>query len=272
MTTETKIDVDPFGLNGFDFSVRTPETSEIFSKEDANGYIIGCDYPNSADDLLLAWEMQNKFGPVAIRRMRILDAMCGPGRLGREFMALGAEQVVFHDGDQTMIKNAKKKAFRKMKSGQSVGFVISDVGQIPLPDNMFDLVICHNATHQLSDSDRLGAVMREFMRVTASGGSLVIADFQRPETPELLQAANARLQVTKPGIVPLLIPTYAAAFSKDEFREVVQSISGVREWCIIDAQLPVLDREMRRRVDRDHIKGHEMDYSPISLRAIIQKK
>lgn len=276
MVTETlrttQLSSDPFGLNGFDFSVRTPEESEIFNEEDALAYIEGCDYPESADDLLLALEIQRLFGPVEIRRMRILDTMCGPGRLGREFLQLGAQHVVFHDGDETMITHAKTQAFQVMQSGQSIGFVISDVGHIPLPDNMFDLVICHNATHQLSDSDRLGAIMREFVRITASSGSVVIADFQRPETSELLQAASARLQVTKPEIVPLLIPTYTAAFSKDEFREAIQSISGVRNWSVTDAEPPLLTWQIWQKVEKDPIKGHLMDYSPISLRAIVQKK
>lgn len=276
MVTETlgttQLSPDPFGLNRFDFSVRTPEKSEIFNETDAQAYIDNCDYPKSADDLLLALEMQRLFGPVAIRRMRILDAMCGPGRLGREFLHLGAQHVVFHDGDETMIARAKTQAFQVMQSGQSIGFVLSDVGEIPLPDNVFDLVICHNATHQLFDLDRLGAVMREFVRVTDFGGTVVIADFQRPKTLELLKAANDRLHVTKKRIVPLLIDTYAASFSKDEFRDAIQSIAGVKSWSVTDAEPPMLTREMWQRVKADPVKGHLMDYSPISLRAILQKE
>src|SRR3989344_9036625 len=74
--------LDPFGLRGLDFSTRVPEKSEIFTGTDAQIYIDGCDYPESADDLLLALEVQQLFGPERIRRMSMLDAMCGPGRLG----------------------------------------------------------------------------------------------------------------------------------------------------------------------------------------------
>lgn len=268
---ETQSDFDPFGLRGFDFSVRVPEKSEMFDEEEARTYIAGCDYPESADDLLFALEMQKLFGPVNIRTMRILDAMCGPGRLGRELLNLGAQHVVFHDGDETMITHARNQAFKVMESGQSMGFVTSDVDNIPLQDNLFDLIICHNATHQLSNLDRLGTVMKEFLRITAPLGHIVIADFQRATTPEFIKALEERAQCTKPDIVPLLIPSFTAAFSKEEFSDVLRSMSGMKRWSITDAQPPILDRKWQERIDADFVKGHLMDFSPISLRAIVQK-
>lgn len=273
MTIEKiKLKPDPFGLNRWDFNMRVPEKSEKFDETDAHKYIKGCDFPETADDLLLAWEMQRRFGPVAIRRMRILDTMCGPGRLGREFLELGAHHVVFHDGHETMIGHAKTEAFNMMQSGQSIGFVLSDVGQISLPDNAFDLVICHNSIHQLSDFGRLNAVMSEFVRVTDKNGSIVIADFQRPRTIELLQAASDRLAVTNPKVRKLLKESYRASFSKKEFAEAISPIPGIKKWSVTDAEPPVLTEEMKRRVDQDPFLGHLMDYGPISLRAIIQKE
>lgn len=267
-------DTDPFGLRGFDFSVRVPEKSEMFDESEARTYIDGCDYPESADDLLLALEMQRIFDPVTLRRMRILDAMCGPGRLGREILNLGAQHVMFHDGDETMITHARNQAFRVMQSGQSIGFVTSDVSNISISDsdNMFDLVVCHNATHQLSSVDRLHVVMKEFLRITAPLGHIIIADYQRATTPEFFKALEERLQWTRPEIVPLLIPSFMAAFSKEEFGNVLSLIPDIKSWSITDAQPPVLNQVMQERVEQDFVKGHLMDYSPISLRAIVQKE
>jgi len=244
----------------------------MFTREEARTYIDGCDYPESADDLLLALEMQRLFGPAGIRSMKILDAMCGPGRLGRELLNLGAQHVVFQDGDETMITHARNQAFKVMQSGQSMGFVTSDVGNIPLPNNMFDLVISHNATHQLSNLDRLGTVMKEFLRITAPGGHIVIADYQRATNHEFFKALGERLQRTRPEIVPLLIPSFTAAFSKQEFANVLASIPGIQKWSVTDAQPPTLTHQMQELVDKDPVKGHLMDYSPISLRAIVQKE
>ncbi len=263
---------DPHGLNRFDFSMRIPEKSEKFNKTDTRRYIKGCDYPESVDDLLLALEMQRLFGPIEIRRMKILDAMCGPGRLGREFLNLGSQHIMFHDGDETMITHAKTEALKSMQSGQSIGIVRSDVANIPLSDNTFDLVICHNSTHQLSDLGRLSSAMREFLRIVVPGGYVVIADFQRPRTIDFKKAASDRLDVTKEEIRELLIPTYVASFSKEEFRDALQSIVGVKDWSIKDAEPPVLTSQMQEIVDADPVKGHIMDYSPVSLRVILQKE
>lgn len=267
----TQPDSDPFGLRGFDFSGRIPERSEMFDEEEARTYINGCDYPETVDDLLLALEMKKFFGPVEFRRMRILDAMCGPGRLGRELLILGAQHVIFHDGDETMIAHATKQALTILKPGQSIASVQSDVSNIPLPDNHLDLVVSHNPTHQLSDLDRLSTVMREFLRITKSGRYVMIADYQRATTPDFFRALGERLEETRPEIVPLLIPSFTAAFSKEEFSDVLGSTLGIKRWSVTDAQPPVLSRKLRARVDADFVKGHLMDFSPISQRVIVQK-
>lgn len=265
-------DSAPFDLRRFDFTMRTPEKSEMFTPEDAMVYIDGCDYPESVDDLLLALEVQRLFDPEGIRKMRIFDAMCGPGRLGRELLNLGAQHVMFHDGDETMITHARNKAFEVMQSGQSIGFIRSEVANIPLPDNKFDLIVSHNATHQLSTIGRLHTVMREFLRITTPGGHIVIADYQRATSPDFLKALEERLQCTRPEIVPLLIPSFMAAFSKAEFSNVLRSIPDIRNWSVTDAQPPILTKELQEVVEADPVKGHIMDYSPISLRVTVQKE
>lgn len=261
-----------FTLRKFDLVMRTPEKSEIFEGDEAQTYIDGCDYPESADDLLLALEMQQRFGVEAIRSMSILDAMCGPGRLGRELLILGAQNVVFHDGAEIMTAHSRNKALGVLQPGQSTNIVTSPVDNIPLNDNTFDLVVCHNATHQLTDRGRLRIAMRELLRITASGGHIVIADFQRINGPDFLKRLEERLQFTRPEIIPLLIPSFIAAFSKAEFRSILRSIPGIKHWSVIDAHLPILTAQMQEVVDRDHIKGHVMDFSPISQRVIVQKK
>lgn len=266
------LDSKSYSLRGFDFSRRRPERSETFSEEEAETYIAGCDYPESADDLLLALEIQRLCTtPSDIRTMRILDAMCGPGRLGRELLNLGAGNVVFHDGDERMIAHAGNQALAVIQPEQSIDTITSNVDNIPLPDAMFDLVVCHNSTHQLSSVRRLRSTIQEFLRLTAPGGRIVIADYQRSTKPEFLRSLEERLRNTRPEIVPLLIPTFMAAFSKGEFMNVLQLILGIRSWSVTDAESPILTPKMQERVAADPVKGHLMDYSPISLRAVVQK-
>lgn len=261
---------DPFGLRKIDFRNRIPEKSEMFSKEEAETYIQGCDFPESADDLLLAWEVKERFGDLSHKK--ILDAMCGPGRLGRELMHLGANHVVFHDGDQTMITHAVMEASLTKGSHQHVESIVSQADTIHAPNGVFDLVVCHNSTHQMNSKERLGSVLAEFVRVTKPGGFVLIADFQRDTSGGFLKALEQRLMWTKPEIVPLLVPTFTAAFSKQEFEEILRSIPGIKRFQVVDAKLPTLDPRMRERVNLDPVKGHELDFSPISLRVIIQKE
>lgn len=261
---------DPFGLRKRDFSIRVPEKSEMFSPEEALTYIEGCDFPETADDLMLALEIKQLLGNLGDRH--ILDAMCGPGRLGRELLAVGAKSIVFHDGDEIMISHAAQKAGEVAHPQQEIHSVQSLVDQIPLPDDLFDLIVCHNSTHQLSSIQKLGIVMKEFLRVTKPGGFILIADFQRGTSPEFMDALEERLRFTKPEIVPLLVPTFLAAFSKEEFDHTLESIPGIKAWSVTDAKLPNLTEEMQTRVNLDPVKGHVLDFSPISLRVIVQKE
>src|SRR5260221_3866219 len=261
---------DEFNLESFNFGNRTPEKSEIFSEDEALTYIDKCDYPESADDLLLAWEIAHQF--TNIGEMSILDAMCGPGRLGRELLNLGAQSATFHDGHKTMLNHAQKEALDSVRQNQDTKSVLSQVNKIPLPNGSFDLVVCHNSTHQLSSVERLRDTIKEFLRLVKPGGFVFIADYQRNFSKEFIKALEERLRHTDPDIVPLLVPTFTAAFSKEEFESAISLQSDAQRWSITDAQQPNLTRNMRQRVNLDRNTGHLMDFSPISLRVIIQKK
>lgn len=268
----TPPDSDPFGLRQMDFARRVSEISEMFTDEEAQMYIDGCDYPESADDLLLALEVQERFGSNQLQGMKILDVMCGPGRLGRELLNLGAQQVVFHDGAETMLAHARNRASAILQPGQNIETVLAPVDDIRLPDNHFDLVTCHNSTHQLSSVNKLAKAMDELLRLTKPGGHVLIADYQRDNSDEFIQALEKRLKHTKAEMVPFLIPTFTAAFSKREWTEVFGSLKGISNCLVVDAAPPTLAPAIQRRIEQDPVKGHELDYGPISLRVIAQKE
>lgn len=269
---KTTLPVDLFGLRRWDFSGRVPEKAEMFSQSETRIYIDGCDYPESVDDLLLAWEIQQRFSHINLDNMTIFDAMCGPGRLGRELINLGAPHVVFHDGDLTMTTHAQAEALKIIKPGQKIESVTVPVDEIGLSENIFDLVVCHNSIHQLSSLEKLGMAMERFLHITKPGGWIMIADYQRNNTPEFLKALEKRLKFTKSEIIPLLIPTFMAAFSKKEWQELLELIPGISCFLVSDAALPDLTPEMQKRIDQDPVKGHIMDFSPISLRVLAQKE
>lgn len=260
---------DPFGIRKKDFRVRKPEKSEMFTPEEARAYIKGCDFSETVDYLLLAWEIQQRFG--LLENKTFMEAMCGPGRLGRDLLDLGAKSVIFHDGDPTMIHHAVSKARSKNHHNQNINSLTFPVDSIPLPDNSLDLIVCQNSTHQLSSVEKLGLTMKEFIRLIKPGGIVVIADYQRNNSPDFIDALEHRLFNTKQEIVPLLIPTFEAAFSKTEFSQTLDRIPEI-EWLVTDACLPKLTPKMWKRVNQDPVKGHVLDRSPISLLVLAQKK
>jgi len=263
--------IDPFNLKEINFTIRQPEASEMFPPEEAQLYIDGCDYETSCDDLLLAIEIANDFGDLS--QMTILDAMCGPGRLGRELLSFGAGSVTFHDGAEIMINHAKKQTAKKeLIDSQQINFIQSLIDQIPLPDNQFDLIAVHNSTHQLKSFEKLVTVTNELTRLLKPGGTLLIADYQRNTSQNFLASLEERLFHTKPDIVLLLIPTFEAAFSITEFQQAFNLAPQLHNCSVINACLPEMTPEMLERVDQDPVKGHVLDFSPISLRAIAQKE
>jgi len=262
-------DVDPFGLRKVAFSSRVPESSEMFNPREAQTYIDGCDYPGTVDYLLPALRIQEIVGSLTDKT--ILDAMCGPGVLGRELLTLGAPHVVFHDGDPRMINHAVTEASGTLRPGQQVHSMILPVDQLR-PANFFDLVVCQNSLHQLTSIERLREAIESMLRVTRLGGLAIIFDYQRANSPGFLAALEERLMWTRPDIVPLLIPTFMAAFSRPEFEDVLSLIPGIKGWSVNDARLPNLTPERQAQVDHDPVKGHVLDRSPISLEIIIQKE
>lgn len=268
LAIKERVDADPFGLRRVDFSVRVPEASEMFGNREAKTYINGCDYPTSVDDLLLVWELQRTIPD--IRSGKVLDVMCGPGRLGRELLGIGLQDVTFHDGHPTMLRHAVQKAVRSLHPEQRINAIRSEVTTIPVDKNTFDLVVCHNSTHQLANPERLREAMGELVRIVKPGGHVVIADYQRDTSPRFLTKLEERLAFTRKKIRPLLVPTFKAAFTKQEWHTALLGIPNI-SWEITDAPKPKLEPWQEQRASLDHVKGHRMDYSEISLRIVIKK-
>lgn len=102
---------------------------------------------------------------------RVLDAGCGPGMslplLVRYFEPA---EVVGLDIDPGEIQRARAHVRR---CACAVELVQGDVAQLDFADSSFDLILCHQTLHHVVDQ---AAVLREFRRVLAPGGVLLIAE------------------------------------------------------------------------------------------------
>jgi SAM-dependent methyltransferase len=94
-----------------------------------------------------------------------LDAACGTGRYA-EYLAGRGHRVVGVDSSPDMLERARARV-------PSGGFLLGDLGRLPLPDSSVDLVVSGLA---LCHVPALAPVMAEFARVLRPAGHLIISD------------------------------------------------------------------------------------------------
>ncbi|MBM7806563.1 SAM-dependent methyltransferase [Geodermatophilus bullaregiensis] len=99
------------------------------------------------------------------RRSRVLDAGCGPGRVGGHLAAVGHD-VVGVDVDPVLIAAAEE-------DHPGPRWLVGDLAELDLPDR-FDAVVCAgNVVTFLAPSTR-GEVLRRFRAHLAAGGRAVV--------------------------------------------------------------------------------------------------
>lgn len=206
---------------------RVCESTELVDGNDAKRYNRACDYSTTSDYVILAEEIQKKFG-IANKKIqpreefnfvggrKILEIGSGPGNLCEELSKRGAGLVVGLDGAITMIEHAS----RRHQNNGNVIFVKGSVYKMPFSSE-FDLVVCQNSFHQLY---KPAEALREMVRVAAPGGIVYIADFRR-DVPKA--RFRERIQYTKPEIRGDLTASVLAALTKQEFRKELAKIPGI---------------------------------------------
>lgn len=125
---------------------------------------------------------------------RILDVGTGPGTIPIELATAAAPVVV--DGldlSAKMIGYARAAA-RAAGCDDRVTFVAADAGDMPFPDDSFDLIVSSMSQHHWSD---VPAVVREIRRVLRPGGRAWIYDAR----PTLRRAEHAARQAFPAGAV-----------------------------------------------------------------------
>lgn len=95
---------------------------------------------------------------------RVLDAACGEGYGSQLLQAARAASVTGVDIDETTVAAAREK--------YDARFERSDVGSMPFDDDSFDLIISFETIEHVENAE---AVIAEFRRVLAPGGTLIIS-------------------------------------------------------------------------------------------------
>ena len=100
----------------------------------------------------------------------VLDVGCGSGIVTRDIASLTKGKVIAIDGSEDMIKVAQNV----LKSFKNVELRVGNANNLPLEDNMFDIVTC-NLLLMWTDDPQM--VVNEMARVTKPGG-IVLATLE----------------------------------------------------------------------------------------------
>lgn len=109
---------------------------------------------------------------------RVVDVGTGTGHTALA-LAPYASEVIALDITQPMLEEARQLAVSRGIT--NVRFLQGDAGELPLPDNQFDLVACRQAAHHFPNITR---AVNEWGRILKAGGRVVLDDSVSPEDLE----------------------------------------------------------------------------------------
>lgn len=104
---------------------------------------------------------------------RVLDVATGTGAQALAFAERGAE-VIGIDLAESMLRIARKK-----RRSAKLAFQQGDATNLPFSDASFDVSCVSFALHEMPSSIR-ERTLAEMVRVTKSGGTIVVVDYARP--------------------------------------------------------------------------------------------
>ncbi|WP_438479915.1 class I SAM-dependent methyltransferase [Oleiharenicola lentus] len=128
----------------------------------------------------------------APRPQIVLDAGCGPGvSLPLLDTIFQPEQIIALDIDPKEILRSQRMA---AQCRARVEIIRGDAASLALPDNSVNLLLCHQLLHHVVAQEK---ILREFHRVLAPGGTLLVAESCR----DFIHSAPVRLLFRHPNHV-----------------------------------------------------------------------
>lgn len=127
---------------------------------------------------------------------QILDVATGTGDFAIETVTLGPEKIIGVDISEGMLERGRAK-IKKLDLQDKIELIIADSEELPFPDNKFDSVI---VAFGVRNFENLEKGLSEMLRVTRSGGVIVIIEFSKPSVFPFKQIYNFYFNYILPGI------------------------------------------------------------------------
>jgi demethylmenaquinone methyltransferase/2-methoxy-6-polyprenyl-1,4-benzoquinol methylase len=169
-----------------------------------------------------AWYRRNSLERHGLRPgQRLLDVACGTGLVATQAMKIlgSAENITCVDPSEGMLAVARRKLDARFLCGWAE--------QIPLPDDSFDFLTMGYALRHVVN---LEEAFREYRRVLAPGGKLLILEITKParRIPRFLFQAYFRH----------LYPFLTLVFTRSRHaRDMVQYYWETMETCVVPARV-----------------------------------
>lgn len=210
---------------------RRPEKNEVFDEKDAKAYASGCDFKEgikqTSDYAIVAAEAARMFGTQGRLSGLVVEVCPGPGNLCGELLHKGASKVIGIDASQTMLDHASEKFKREIAKNQ-MEFKKGWAQQLPLGDNIAKGTLNFHSFHQFKDEQRAFDALKEMIRILKPNGWGFVRDFRR-DVPTLVMDRFLKRRTAKtPAVAELLRDSLSAAFSQDEFIDMLKRIDGIK--------------------------------------------
>ncbi len=132
---------------------------------------------------------------------RVLDAATGRGVIALAFAPYVAS-VLGIDVSPAMLEHAD--AARSAGQVENVHFRLGEIGSLPLPPESFEIIICHDLLHYVTD---VPALLARFRSLLAPGGRLVLDELIGSDDPVKRATQNAIEQRRDPAFTQVLSAT-----------------------------------------------------------------
>lgn len=149
---------------------------------------------------------------------RVLEAGCGPGFLGLEWLtqAMDDSTLVGLDISPAMLDRARNNA-RAYELSHRTDYTLADVLELPFPDASFDHAFSSASLHEWSDPVR---ALREIHRLVRPGGAFCVSDLRRDIDRTTLQFMKANIAVDmRPGFRTSVRSAYTVPEAADLLRQ-----------------------------------------------------